>query len=203
MSTWRVAALLCCAFTVGCATPPPPERPVERIILLPGPTGETGRLLVTAPAGSTELASAYGTAAVTDAGRVASRDGDGNAIRQEFAATLAGLPPRPVSHTLYFLPDSDVLTEASEAAAQAVLQDLARRPVADIVVIGHTDTLGEEAYNDTLSLQRARAVRDLLVARGGDPARIEAAGRGEREPRVPTPDETPEPRNRRAELSLR
>lgn len=203
MSAWRVAVLLSCACAVGCATPPPPERPTERVILLPGPDGETGRLMVNAPAGSTELARAYGTAAVTDAGRVTHAAGDADSIRREFAATLAGLPPRPVSHTLYFLPDSDVLTEASEAAAQAVLQDLASRPVADIVVIGHTDTMGDGAYNDALSLQRARTVRDLLVARGGDPARIEAAGRGERELRVPTPDETPEPRNRRAELSVR
>lgn len=203
MSGWRLLALLGCAGIAACATPPPPERPVERIILLPGPGGKTGRLLVTAPGGSTELATAYGTAAVTDAGHVGSSSGDASAIRGEFAATLAGLPPRPVSHTLYFLPDSDVLTEESEAAARGVLQDLAHRPVADIVVIGHTDTMGEGAYNDSLSLQRARAVREMLIARGGDPSRIEAAGRGEREPQVPTPDETPEPRNRRAELSVR
>ena len=48
-----------------------------------------------------------------------------------------------------------------------------------------------------------RAIRDLLVARGFDASRVDAVGRGEREPIVVTPDNTPEPRNRRAEITIR
>ena len=69
--------------------------------------------------------------------------------------------------------------------------------------VDDTDRTGELTYNDALSLQRAEAVREKLIAEGGDPARITATGRGEREPLVPTDDEVPEAKNRRAELSVR
>jgi outer membrane protein OmpA-like peptidoglycan-associated protein len=72
-----------------------------------------------------------------------------------------------------------------------------------VVVIGHTDRVGTVEYNDRLSLQRAERVRAELVRLGVDPARISVEGRGEREPLVPTPDEMPEPQNRRVEVSVR
>ena len=74
------------------------------------------------------------------------------------------------------------------------------RPGGEIVVTGHTDRQGTVEANDQLSLQRALALRALFIERGFPPERIEAVGRGEREPLVPTADEVPEPRNRRAEL---
>ena len=95
------------------------------------------------------------------------------------------------------------LTADSAALARTVLAEIAARPVADVVVIGHTDRAGELDYNDRLSRQRAEALRARLVELGGDPARISVAGRGEREPLVPTGDGVAEPRNRRAELSVR
>ena len=73
----------------------------------------------------------------------------------------------------------------------------------ELVVIGHTDTVGSQASNDALSLRRAQEVRDLYIQGGFPAARIEAVGRGERELAVPTPDETAEPRNRRVEILLR
>jgi outer membrane protein OmpA-like peptidoglycan-associated protein len=67
-------------------------------------------------------------------------------------------------------------------------------------VEGHTDSIGDEAYNQDLSERRARAVRDYLVSRGVDGSRITAAGFGESKP-VATND-TPEGRflNRRVEV---
>ena len=73
----------------------------------------------------------------------------------------------------------------------------------EIVVTGHTDRQGSVQANDQLSLQRAQAVRALLIERGFKANLIEAVGRGEREPLVPTEDEVAEPRNRRAELLVR
>lgn len=70
-------------------------------------------------------------------------------------------------------------------------------------MIGHTDTVGDAAANDRLSLQRAQAIRERLLREGFDPERIVAIGRGEREPAVATGDEVNEPRNRRAELIVR
>ena len=73
----------------------------------------------------------------------------------------------------------------------------------EIVVVGHTDRVGTVESNDALSLQRAQAVRQLFIDRGFDPARVDAVGRGEREPLVPTDDELDEPRNRRTEIVVR
>jgi outer membrane protein OmpA-like peptidoglycan-associated protein len=72
-----------------------------------------------------------------------------------------------------------------------------------VVVIGHTDRVGNTQYNDRLSLQRAERVRDELVRLGLAARRIRITGRGEREPLVATDDEIPEPRNRRVEINVR
>ena len=70
-------------------------------------------------------------------------------------------------------------------------------------MVGHTDRQGTVEANDALSLRRAQAIADLLVAQGFAPELISARGRGEREPLVPTADEVVEPRNRRAEVIVR
>lgn len=67
-------------------------------------------------------------------------------------------------------------------------------------VTGHADRAGPTEYNRDLSLQRARGVRDALVARGVAPNDISVAARGESEPAVPTPDGVREQRNRRVEI---
>jgi outer membrane protein OmpA-like peptidoglycan-associated protein len=56
------------------------------------------------------------------------------------------------------------------------------KSVASVVVTGHTDRLGTDAYNDTLSFARANAVRALLVQQGIDAAAIRAHGMGKRQP---------------------
>lgn len=73
----------------------------------------------------------------------------------------------------------------------------------EIVVTGHTDTVGATTRNDELSLSRALQVRQLFLARDFPPNRIEAVGRSEREPAVPTADEVAEPRNRRVTIQVR
>ncbi len=68
------------------------------------------------------------------------------------------------------------------------IEALARRiqsgfkSVASVTVTGHTDRLGTDAYNDTLSVARASAVRDLLVQQGIDAAVVRAHGMGKRQP---------------------
>jgi outer membrane protein OmpA-like peptidoglycan-associated protein len=70
-------------------------------------------------------------------------------------------------------------------------------------VIGHTDPIGRRRYNAELSLARAERMREMLVAHGIPAERIQARGRGEREPLVATPDDVREPRNRRVEINVR
>jgi len=66
---------------------------------------------------------------------------------------------------------------------------------------GHTDTVGDDAQNLTLSEQRAAAVRDHLVqVFQVDPARLEVKGLGATQLLIPTPPQTPQTRNRRVQV---
>lgn len=66
---------------------------------------------------------------------------------------------------------------------------------------GHTDTVGSRAYNLSLSQERAAAVAQYLEQKFGvSAARLQAVGRGQDGLLVPTPDQTPEPRNRRVQV---
>ena len=96
-----------------------------------------------------------------------------------------------------------VFCTSGTASAQAAAEEGAAVDSGEIIVTGHTDSVGTVESNDQLSLQRASALRDLLVQRGFDRARVDAVGRGERQPVVPTSDSTAEPRNRRAEITIR
>jgi outer membrane protein OmpA-like peptidoglycan-associated protein len=73
----------------------------------------------------------------------------------------------------------------------------------EVQVTGHTDRVGSVADNDRLSLQRAEAVRAMLIQRGINSSFLRAVGRGEREPLIPTADQQAEPRNRRVEVIVR
>ena len=105
--------------------------------------------------------------------------------------------------SLQFQTGTSRLTPESMAQLPAILAQAKARVGGEMVVVGHTDRVGLPRANDVLSLQRARAVRDLLIAQGFQPELIEAVGRGEREPVVPTEPNVNEPRNRRAEIVVR
>ncbi|KAF0812491.1 putative lipoprotein YiaD [Andreprevotia sp. IGB-42] len=69
-----------------------------------------------------------------------------------------------------------------------------------ITVIGHTDDVGKDAYNQQLSEQRARAVADYFVGRQVNPVRLDSYGKGETEPRASNSTEAGRALNRRVEL---
>lgn len=74
--------------------------------------------------------------------------------------------------------------------------------VTTIQIVGHTDSTGSDAVNDPLSVARAQATRDWLVARGVAAQRIAIEGRGEREPIASNDTETGRARNRRVEIYI-
>lgn len=128
---------------------------------------------------------------------------DPKRVNEEFASTLAALPRSPARFRVYFIEGTDELNPDASLTIASVVAEVSARPSPEIVVIGHTDFLGSDRYNDTLSLQRARRVRDLLVQRGIPTKTIEVVGRGKREPLYPAPDGAAEPRNRRVEIAVR
>lgn len=128
---------------------------------------------------------------------------DQKEVDARFGAALAAQPIRAKSFTLYFLEGQDEFTVESKGTFETVFTEIAKYPVPDLVVVGHTDKVGSDVFNDALALRRAEAVRTALIARGVAPASIVAVGRGKREPLIPTPDGVAEPRNRRVEIVVR
>lgn len=106
-----------------------------------------------------------------------------------------------VIHGINFDFNSANLRPDSEPVLAQLYDGLVADTAAAIVVEGHTSTEGSDEYNLDLSGRRAQAVVDDLVARGIDPARISAAGKGETEPIIsPDGDEASRSINRRVEI---
>jgi len=128
---------------------------------------------------------------------------DAKEVEARFGAAMAAQPMRAKSFTLYFLEGQDEFTVESKEIFETVFVEISRYPVPDLVVVGHTDKVGSDPFNDQLALRRAEAVRTALIARGVAPVNIVAVGRGKRDPLVPTADGVAEPRNRRVEIVVR
>jgi outer membrane protein OmpA-like peptidoglycan-associated protein len=194
------AALLAAALAAGCASQPVTP---ALFAVLPAPDGHIGTIAVERDGERHLIHAAYGAQRLRADGELEAAQLSESQVREQFGTTLAALPAPPATFVLYFLTDSDELTPASKGELDHVLEEIRRRPLPDIVVIGHTDSIGSRRYNDELSLARAERMRELLVARGIPAGRVQARGRGEREPLVATPDEVHEPRNRRVEINVR
>lgn len=80
---------------------------------------------------------------------------------------------------------------------------LARYPKTTVTVIGHTDNIGSDAYNQALSERRARSVVNYLGDHGVARDRLEAVGRGETQPRASNATEAGRQLNRRVEILIR
>lgn len=102
---------------------------------------------------------------------------------------------------VFFDNDSAKLKPESYEDLNLAVELLKRVPGATAIIEGHTDSNGAEAYNQRLSEQRAKAVRDYMVSMGIDPARLEAKGYGESQPVAD--NATPEGRAQNRRVVLR
>jgi len=182
---------------VGCATRN------DLYVLLPGKDGKTGALIVDSEGKKQTLDTPYAAARVKNVGSVDGVKSSADEVKQDFGPALEAQPKRPVSFYLYFLSDTDEVAPESKALVSQIFAEIARRPAPEIVIIGHTDRVGSAQYNDALSRRRAERCRDELLKLGIPKVRISVAGRGWREPEVPTAQDVSEPRNRRVEISVR
>ncbi|MGB8883938.1 MAG: OmpA family protein [Azonexus sp.] len=174
----------------------------ERVVLLPAADGQPTAIVVRDAQGEVVLDKPY-AGTQRRAGETSRVQSSPAEVEKWFGAALAAQPPKPRSFTLYFAGGAEALTAESEAELASITLEIASRPASEVMVIGHTDTVGGLEANDKLSLRRAAAVRDILIAAGVPGEKIELAGRGERETLVKTGDEVAEARNRRVEISVR
>lgn len=198
----RAGLILLVAGLLGaCASGPPKSR--EFVVLVPDYDGKVGSVVITSAQGKSTLDKPYMAARYEDGGKVETAPVAQEEVRKTFAMAIAVQPVRPVSFLLYFQEGTDEYTAGSKEAIEKIFPEIARRKAAEVAVIGHTDTVGRIEFNDALSLRRAERVRNDFVDRGIPTIAINVAGRGEREPIVPTADEVSEPRNRRVEINVR
>lgn len=93
----------------------------------------------------------------------------------------ASAGPVTLSANTLFAFDRSNLSPQGIDRLNRFLQELANIPYDGVMIVGHTDPIGEEKYNQGLSERRARAVADYLVSQGIPWSRIRTEGRGERE----------------------
>jgi OOP family OmpA-OmpF porin len=89
---------------------------------------------------------------------------------------------------------------------KAKLDDLADKVKAInlevIIAVGHTDSVGSDAYNQKLSLRRSQAVKAYLVSKGIDKTRIYTEGKGEKQPVADNKTKEGRAKNRRVEIEV-
>lgn len=198
-----VIALVTALLLLDKPQPVATVQPKTLVVLVPDAAGKVGAVSVKSAQGETVINSAYASATTTGNAAPVTGSFSATQVQQTFGETAGALPPPPMSFTLNFLEGRDEYTPESRQTIETVLSELAKRPAAEIAVIGHTDRVGALEYNDKLSLQRADRVRADFLKRGVAERAISVAGRGEREPLVATADEVAEARNRRVEINIR
>lgn len=195
--TTTLVALVC-----ACAAPPPPPPPPQSYVtLLPSPDGTVGKVVVRGQRGEQTLSTAQ-QGALLD-GSKPPFDVSEDQLRRDFGAAMQARPALPEQFLLYFETGGLELTAESKALLARIVQRAQARQALDMSVIGHTDTQGAANANEALALKRATAIADQLRGLGLATAQMTVESHGERNLLVPTPDETPEPRNRRVEITLR
>lgn len=179
------------------------QQAATRVVLLPNEDGHASTLTVTTGKETVQVDQAYQVVEISDDLKTQVKVTDAQAVAEAFGEVLKVTPPREQRYVLYFKPGGTDLTDASTSTLNELLQQVRLRTGGELVVVGHTDRQGDADKNDALSIKRAQALRQRISEEGFDLERIQAYGRGEREPLVATEDGVAEAKNRRAEVIVR
>jgi outer membrane protein OmpA-like peptidoglycan-associated protein len=98
--------------------------------------------------------------------------------------------------------DSDRVRPDAQTNLRNLAASLDKYPGSELLVVGHTDSVGTDAYNLRLSERRADAAATFLATQGVSRARISARGLGETEPVAPNETDAGRTRNRRVEVAI-
>lgn len=180
----------------------------ERGAIIGGATGAAVGAAVGRANGSTAKGAIIGAAVGGTAGAVIGHQMDQQAkeIKQNIPGAIVERVGEGLQVTfesgLLFDYDSDVLREAARKNLATLATSLEKYPNTDLMIVGHTDATGPDAYNMTLSERRAASAANYLVAQGVSRARLRSTGRGETEPIVENDTEANRQKNRRVEVAI-
>jgi outer membrane protein OmpA-like peptidoglycan-associated protein len=195
--------LLFLVIAAACVCACAPKRSAL-VALLPDPEKKTvGRAVVENKAGEADLAKAKAATRVRENERPTVTTLTDAEVEKNFGEALSALPPPTPVFVLHFRFESDELTPESRGLLPQILKIVRQHPLANVVVTGHTDTMGTPEANFQLGLKRATFVRNRLIAAGLQADRIEVSSLGETDPLIRTRDGIAEPRNRRVDIAIR
>jgi OOP family OmpA-OmpF porin len=98
--------------------------------------------------------------------------------------------------------DKAVLKPAGKASLDELTSKLGDMNLEVIIAVGHTDSIGTDAYNQKLSIRRAEAVKAYLQGKGIDAARVYTEGKGESQPEADNKTSSGRAQNRRVEIEV-
>lgn len=176
--------------------------PKSYVVLINNDDGSTGRVMVTAKEGITELQQA-GTGAYIGGADNTPMVVEKQKIAQDFGIALAARPTPLKRFVLYFEASGSTLTADAQAELNRIYEALAERSTPDASIVGHTDTVGDSLQNEALGLVRAQTVAGLIMGDKLPEERTSIESHGEKNPLIVTADGVDEPRNRRVEVTVR
>jgi OOP family OmpA-OmpF porin len=144
----------------------------------------------------------------TPAASVAGCDGALVAAAPTAPAAVVVVAPVPTSEKVTFAADAffDFDKAVLKPEGKAKLDDLASKlndlNLEVIIAVGHTDSIGSDAYNQKLSIRRAEAVKGYLVGKGVDSKRIYTEGKGKKQPVATNKTAAGRAQNRRVEIEV-
>jgi outer membrane protein OmpA-like peptidoglycan-associated protein len=98
--------------------------------------------------------------------------------------------------------DSDVIRADAARNLVELARSLNKYPDSNLLIVGHTDSKGEDAYNQTLSYRRSNAAASYLQGQGVARTRVSTNGRGESEPVASNDTDAGRQLNRRVEVAI-
>lgn len=125
----------------------------------------------------------------------------------QYPASVKAAEPTPpevitLSNDVFFGFNQSDLTPTAQSQLDSIMGKLLDADVLTIKVVGHTDSVGSDAYNQGLSERRASSVAEYLLSQGVAPNKLTSEGKGESQPVADNATKEGRAKNRRVELHI-
>lgn len=201
--------ILIAAFTFACATTDSdPNKKTKRGAAIGAVVGGIAGAVIGNQSGRNRTGAVVGAAAGAAVGAAVGRrmDKQEQELRQiegvEVTRPSEGEINVRLTNDILFDYDSAALRSASRTTLNELGENFRQYPDNFIIVEGHTDSTGTDAYNQRLSEQRASSVADYLIDRGVSASKITVYGFGEARPKAANDTAEGRQLNRRVEIHI-